>query len=166
MDKLGFWSIVDSTTHAKTKEEQCEALNEALSGLMADEIISFQANFDQVVDKAFAWNLWSAAQLIAGKCSNEEFLDFRAWLVSKGCKVYESALQDADSLAEIIAEDENCFFDAILYVPFEAWSEKTGKGIDEFPESHSEQPEEPDGQEWPEEEVKSKLPQLAKRFVR
>ena len=166
MDKIMFWSIIDGTTGAKTKEEQCEALNEALRQLMADEIISFQAIFDEVVDEAFNWNLWGAAKTIAGNCSNEEFLDFRAWLVSKGCKVYDKTLKDADYVAEVIEDDESCFFDAFLYVPFEAWSEKTGKGIDEFPESRSEQPVEPSGKEWEDDELAIRLPKLTERFAR
>ncbi len=168
MDETKFWAIMEGVTQLSDKEEQCQTLQADLAKLQADEIIAFQAFFDKVIDSAFTWDLWGAAHTIAGKCSNEEFLDFRCWLVSKGKEIYDKALTDADCLAEVVCQDEECFFDALLYVPFEAWSEKTGRGIDDFPESRSQQPEEPIGEEWKAEsdDLAKRLPKLTAKFAK
>jgi len=39
--------------------------------------------------------------LINGGCSDDGFFYFRAWLISRGQKVYDAALQNPDSLAKV-----------------------------------------------------------------
>src|SRR5262249_22997503 len=95
------------------------------------------------------------------------FLDFRAWLISKGEKAYEGALRDPESLARVVKdEDGECQFEGFQYVASQVWEEKTGKGMDEFPRMKLEHPPSPAGEEWSEEgdDLKRKFPKLWRKF--
>ncbi len=53
---------------------------------------------------------------------------FQRWLISKGRNVFETALADPDSLADVLAPDvkEPCEFEAFAYVAGKVWASKTG----------------------------------------
>ena len=52
------------------------------------------------MDLAYQYGLWTAANVMErGGCSDDGFMDFRAWLVAQGKEVYLAALADPDSLA-------------------------------------------------------------------
>ena len=69
-----------------------------LAEIDAAEIVEFGAIFNEYSSGAYTWELWAAAYLIGGGCSDDGFLDFRGWLISKE-KVYERTLQDPQSRA-------------------------------------------------------------------
>ena len=126
MDRSTFWKIID-TSRKKAKgdsDEQLEQLRERLAEIDAAEIVEFGAIFNEYSSGAYTWELWAAAYLIGGGCSDDGFLDFRGWLISKGEKVYESALQDPQSLARVVKDDEDCQYEGFHYVAAEAWKTK------------------------------------------
>ena len=51
--------------------------------------------------EAHDWNLWGAAYLMKGGCSDDAFDYFRGWLVAQGRRTWERALRDPDTLAEL-----------------------------------------------------------------
>ena len=164
MNETTFWTLIDKSREESSKEAQCEYLRERLRGLGTKEVTSFQALLDEAVDRAFTWDLFAALFIISKKESPEDFLDFRSWLVSKGSKRYRKAIENADSLKEITPNGHECFFPELLYVAFEVWTELTGKGIDEYPDSGSSQPPEPFGEEWKHEGLKDRLPGLYSHY--
>jgi hypothetical protein len=127
-----FWEII---AHAARFDDdpagQIEALRAELRGLTPEEIISFEVAFRRYLNKAYTWNLWGAAYVIHGGCSDDGFEYFRRWLISKGREVYESALADPDSLAQLNLSpgpDGTWEFEEIYYIAMGVFEEKGGKG--------------------------------------
>jgi hypothetical protein len=83
-------------------DEIAEALVVNLSTLAADDIVDFQEVFDQLHRQAYRWDLWAAAYLINGGCSDGGFEYFRPWLMAQGQHVWNAAVVDPDSLADVV----------------------------------------------------------------
>ena len=105
-----------------------EQLRARLAVVAPAEIVEFGTIFNEYSSRAYTWDLWAAAYLIGGGCSDDGFLDFRGWLISKGEKAYESALKDPQSLARVVKDDEDCQYEGFQDAEAEAW--KTKHGID------------------------------------
>ena len=59
-------------------------------------------------------------------CSDDGFIDFRAWLIAQGKEVYLSALKDPDTLADIEPYG-NCCFESLSYVGDDTYRQLTGQ---------------------------------------
>lgn len=101
MEWKRFWKLVESA-YRDDAAEHFEALKESLAELSVDDLVAFQARFDELVDAAGRIDLWGAAYLINGGCSDDGFHDFRVWLIGRGRHPYEAALKNPDSLADIL----------------------------------------------------------------
>src|SRR5215470_19141756 len=98
-----FWNIVEKVHCASDgdMDKKCELLAAELRRLPLDEVHSFHAHFDECYDRAYNWELWAAAYIIGGGCSDDGFSDFRSTLISMGRQTFEQALADAQSLADM-----------------------------------------------------------------
>jgi hypothetical protein len=169
MDKLTFWELIDDTRRQAEGDldAHVELLRERLQALEPADIIQFDKIFREYWTRAYAWDLWGAAYIIGGGCSDDGFLDFRGWLISKGERAYEYALKDPESLIKVVKdEDDDCQYEGFQYVASQAWENKTGKGMDDFPDSGLHDPREPSGQAWAEDsdDLERRFPKLSKRF--
>jgi hypothetical protein len=54
-----------------------EALRTELRALSLDEIIAFEVAFRRYLNEAYTWDLWGAAYVIHGGCSDDGFEYFR-----------------------------------------------------------------------------------------
>lgn len=163
MDISEFWSLVESSKAASegSFDRHAELLAEHLSALSPGEVIEFQRIFDELTDRAYSWDLWGAAYVIGGGCSDDGFTDFRSWLISMGRETYTRALNDPESLADVdLGPDgeEDAFFEDFAYVPARVYAAKTGQPL-EYPRTAH--PAEPGGEEWEEDSE-----ELARRFPR
>lgn len=80
-----FWRIIARAAEsAHDPDTQVNALRTALRELTVEEIISFEVAFRSHLNKAYTWDLWGAAYVIHGGCSDDGFEYFRRWLVSRG----------------------------------------------------------------------------------
>jgi hypothetical protein len=112
-----FWQIIEAT-HAATQDEQLEGFRRELQRWSAQELIEFERLFIEREFAAYNWDLWLVAWLCqGGRCSGDNFMDFRTWLISRGRAIYEAALQDADSLADELHQTEDPEFELFGYVP-------------------------------------------------
>ena len=98
-----FWKIVEDVhrTSGGDMDKKCELLDAELRRLPLEEVRSFHAHFYECFDRAFSWELWAAAYIIGGGCSDDKFSDFRSTLISMGRQTFERALADPQSLADI-----------------------------------------------------------------
>lgn len=81
------------------------------------------------VDLAYQYGLWDAASVIKEYgCSDDGFMDFRAWLIAQGRDVYMNALKDPDTLADIQPYGD-CSFERIAYVGECAYEQLTGRSV-------------------------------------
>lgn len=160
MDIQQFWNIIENI---KGSVEPEEAIKSQLNDLTPEEMVSYQEHFDTLHERAYHWDLWGAAYIMEGGCSDDGFTDFRYGLISKGKNVYETVLSDPDSLSELDfgAEISNELFG---YSALDVFEEKTGN---EMPRKKFEQPEDPVGEEWDfdnDTENRKRLPKLCEKF--
>lgn len=168
MDIEQFWNLIDNSRERAggDPEEHAKELEKDLRELPADQIESFQTHFDALMDRAYSWDLWGAAYLIGGGCSDDGFMDFRGWLISRGRDIYEAALVNPDSLAYLVADGgENCECEVFLYAASKAWGKKTGRDSFDMPRSGS-RVSKPTGEPWDEDEdlLMERYPQIAAKL--
>jgi hypothetical protein len=135
MDTDEFWQLID-TARAHTTPEQPfdEALVDLLTRSPKERILAFEARFDLLDDALHRWDVWAAAYLIGGGCSDDSFMDFRAGLIAQGRTWYERAAAAPDALAdhpEVVAaaaedSDEALFYEDVNYAADDAYEQLTG----------------------------------------
>src|SRR5262249_29677619 len=57
--------------------------------------------------RAYSWDLWGAAYMIGGGCSNGAFWDFSSTLIMQGKDFFDAALADPDRLADFDYSQDN-----------------------------------------------------------
>ena len=100
MTEAEFWTIVTATNSVSAPEEAAAELRNKLSDICNQGLADFDKRFSQSMRKAFTWNLWGAAFVMAGCNSEDGFIEFRSWLISRGQSDFEKALASADSIAD------------------------------------------------------------------
>ena len=128
-----FWSIIDQNLKIDiVPDARLNSLREALDKLSPNDLISFDITFRLHLNSAYKWDMWGAAYVIHGGCSDDGFEYFRRWLVSRGRTAFEAALADADSLALLTLEptgpDGVWEFEDYYYTAMDVYEEKGGEG--------------------------------------
>ena len=137
MTETQFWALIEP---GKDDRKPQERLRRELEACKPDEIVSFQEHFDRHFEVAYAWDLWGAAYLIEGGCSDDGFTDFRYGLIARGRAVYEAAIANPDTLAGDPIEPNEAFG----YVAMEVYEDKTGKPMPHRVRRHPD----PRGERW------------------
>ena len=99
-----FWEHIEKSRRRDADEHE-ERLVARLAKRPVNDILDFAHIWDEMLYRTYTWNLWGAAYLINGGCSDDGFRDFRVWLVGRGRHAYEHALKNPDSLADILDGD-------------------------------------------------------------
>jgi hypothetical protein len=143
MTREQFWKLIDQVKEAEKPED---AIAELLRKLTPSELVSYQEHFDTLTSQAYRWDLWGAAYIIGGGCSDDGFIDFQYGLIARGREIYEAALANPDTLADVAIQGEiaNELFG---YAAQEVYEDLTGE--DEMPRlpPPTTRPE-PLGEEW------------------
>jgi hypothetical protein len=169
MELQTFWQLMDDTkSTSKDGHEQADLLVNKLANYPLDEIISYQRLLYELLYRAYDWHLWEAAFVINCGCSDDAFMDFRAWLIGQGKVVYEQALETPDSLADLLLPGTRTQVEALLYVARRAYRRKTGHEIPEIPQEvpnlrHREDKPSLNNDAW-EAGLKYKYPRLYAKF--
>jgi hypothetical protein len=101
MDIGAFWDIIEAArAHTGPGRPFDEVLTSRLASLTRQDILAYHERFDQVHAAVYRWDLWAAAYLIGGGCSDDSFIDFRAGLIAQGRQWYHKAAASPDSLAD------------------------------------------------------------------
>jgi hypothetical protein len=169
MEWKQFWRIIEQA-YQPDGPDHFEALKEELDKLKWFEVVAFQARFDEAMAAANLIDLWGAAYLIQGGCSDDGFRDFRCWLIGRGRHAYEAAIKNPDWLADILDGDpvDGFGLDAAAVRVYEA---KTG--MSDFYERLDREEEDlppppPEGVDWDfedEEEMKHRFPRLCHLYL-
>ncbi|MGW7288038.1 DUF4240 domain-containing protein [Streptomyces sp. NPDC054847] len=131
MDETEFWEIIDSTREAAEgdPEEHAELLVERLLQLDPDSVLDFARHFEARYSRAYHWDVWGAAAVLLDGASDDAFDYFRCWLIGQGREIFESAVHEPDSLAELLDDfDEDIDGDGeeLGYAADEAYEQLTG----------------------------------------
>ncbi len=142
-------------------ESKCVFIGVALSQLTATEAQAFWDFFTAQMDRAYTWQLWGAAYVINGGCSDDSFADFRAALISRGHAAFTRVLADADSLAEDDFDAEAWFYEGFAYAVTDGVEAVLGSDVTR----RTPPPADPAGYAWSEAEVYALYPRLAEKFA-
>lgn len=131
MDETEFWQIIDSTREAADgdPEEHADLLVERLVRLDPDSVLDFARHFEARYNRAYRWDLWGAAAVLLGGAGDDAFDYFRCWLIAQGREVFEGAMHDPDSLAELLddfGEELDGDGEEIGFAADEAYEQLTG----------------------------------------
>jgi hypothetical protein len=131
MDETEFWELVDTTREGAEgdPEEHADLLIERLTRLDPDSVLDFARHFESRYNRAYRWDLWGAAWVLLDGASDDAFDFFRCWLIGQGREVFEGALHDPDSLADLLDDfDEDLDGDGeeLGYAADEAYEQLTG----------------------------------------
>lgn len=160
-----FWQIIGEVHQASegSMDRKCELLKMRLEELDEPELLDFIRHFETADAAAYTWPLWGAAYVMHGGCSDDSFSDFRGTLISQGRGVFERALADPESLAEVDYGDEDFCYEGFQYVAQEVAREKLG----DVPGSGVPFPADPTGEEWDEdqEQLDALYPRLTAKYA-
>jgi hypothetical protein len=137
-----FWSLIDE--YRDGDEYDLDGLTDALAAGSKEQIVAFGTRLSELMQESYRGDLWGAAYLANGGCSDDGFDYFRAWLISRGKAAYEAALENPDSIVDEVGEGE-VELEELLVVAARAWESKTGK--DDYYEQMNDGEEEEDDDE-------------------
>ena len=129
INKETFWMLI----HAAKAEcgqdmaTMAEYLKDRLVSMGPGQAQGFHDILHAYEDLADKLGLWDAAGVMKESgCSDDGFIDFRAWLIAQGRETYLAALADPDSLAEVTPYGD-CCFEELSYVGDRAYEQLTGR---------------------------------------
>ena len=129
MERDAFWDLIAEAnrTCGQDMDASYQHLMERLTALGPQYAQDFHDILHGYRDLAYQYGLWSAASLMCENgCSDDGFIDFRAWLIFQGREVYLAALKDPDSLADVEIYG-HCQFEELSYVGDKALESLTGR---------------------------------------
>jgi len=171
IDENRFWQIVGDAkiNSGGDPERQVRMLIDQLADMSLADIYAFGEIFHQLSCIAYRQDLWAAAYIMNSGCGDDSFTDFRAWLIAQGKKIFYDALNDPETLVDIvqIVPDEyipscNAFLEEMNYVPAYAYEKKRGEEEPLFPGRYNRC--ELVGEAWDEDKVYDKYPKLSAKF--
>lgn len=125
MDKNTFWHIIDSVNsevNGFDLEGVLRVTQEKLQKYSPQEIAVWANFLRHYRDIADTSGVFAASCVLNDYMSDDGFLDFRAWLISRGKEVYLAALKDPDSLAGLEIP-KSTRFESYGYVAYDAYRE-------------------------------------------
>jgi len=169
LDESTFWEIIESGLRRSKgdPDDAVEGIRSQLVGLQPAAIESFQQLLNAKLNFAYSSNLWGAAYIINGGCSDDGFEYFRCWLISRGRKIFDNAVANPDSLADVVDRDESDEeheAESLLYVAREAYEKVAGRQMALAGRGHAPQPT---GEQWDFDdhtEASKRLPRLSSMY--
>ena len=159
-DPARFWQIIATTQGAADPDAKADLLEAVLSQLEPAEIEAFDADYRRFLNKAYRWDLWGAAYVALGGCSDDEFDYFCDWLISVGQSAYEQGMVDPDGLVAILTAlpvEQEPELEDFRYAAGAAYLARTGRDIPWF---DIPRPTDPAGDAWSEEALPGLFPKL------
>ncbi|GIE81846.1 hypothetical protein Aph02nite_77960 [Actinoplanes philippinensis] len=118
MDEDEFWAVVEDarsgvgdTRTGEGAEEVATRVGQRLAASGPDTAVAFDLRYDLLAARSYDGTLWAAAYLMKGGCSDDAFDYFRGWLVAQGRTVWERALENPDTLAELGIDPDDDFLE-------------------------------------------------------
>jgi hypothetical protein len=162
MNEAEFWKLI-----ALSKQEsdgdpgrQLGRLQQMLERQPESEIVDFDRLLHQQMIKSYTRDLWAAAYIINGGCSDDDFDCFRAWLIAQGGETFHEVLQNPETLADL--GEANEALKPLLQVAGKAFHARTTTELD----SASPTPADLAGDQWRDDEktLQKKFPRLFEKF--
>ena len=162
MNEGEFWKLIESSrrVHVGNASHQLDWLQVELEKRPSQEILDFDRLFREQMAVAYTWDLWAAAYIINGGCSDDGFDYFRAWLIAQGFEVFHNALKDPETLIDVAETDAS--LEELMYVAAKAYEARTNT---KFPRTSHPAPEiSGDPFDEDQEALRAKYPKLFAKF--
>lgn len=106
VNRQEFWDVIEQA-RADVGSAAADAVaaraTEVLALLPPAQIAAAAQPLWDLMADSYRGDLWAAAYLINGGASDDGFEYFRGWLITQGREVFERAVADPDSLADVPA---------------------------------------------------------------
>ena len=169
-----FWAVIDRAT-ADRPASPAQVAERAIADLAArdpEEIVAWARHLDKVLAASGTEDLWAAAYLINGGCTEDGFHNLRGWLVPHGRQAVRASVQSPDVLAGMpavrAAAENGAVFEAeeVLSIAAQAYQKATGEPLPAAADRPRIRPEVADLWDFDdEEETHKRLPRLAALFL-
>lgn len=137
-----------------------------LDALQPADVKDFKLILDRQLARAYTWELWAAAYIMMGGCSDDGFEYWRAWLISQGHAIFDAAIATPESLAaHTFGSPDEMELEELLYLAVEIFESKTGDDLyEQLPKREG--PAEPTGVPWDEdtEVLRTRFPMLSAKY--
>lgn len=138
VNRREFWDVIEQArtdVRGADAEMVAERAVEMLAVLPQEQIAAAAQTLWDLMADSYRGDLWVAAYLINGGCSDDGFEYFRGWLITQGREVFERAIADPDSLAGVPAvqatatETGNLECEEALGIARDAYLKATGREL-------------------------------------
>lgn len=99
MTEQEFWRLVESS---RKKKEAAFYLEKHLAKQSLEHIVQFEYWFRMKMKTSYRSDLWGAAYVVMGGCSDDSFDYFRAWLILQGKDTFEKVVHDPEQLIFVL----------------------------------------------------------------
>lgn len=127
MDAEEFWKVIDEVnrkTDQRDQEAVLKATGQKLMELPARDIVLWHQIKREYMNLADKKELWKVCAEMNGHTSDDEFMDFRSWLISQGKETYMQVLEEPDSLKRMNLSGVNTSFESYLYIAVDVYAQK------------------------------------------
>jgi len=134
LEEEKYWTIVKkSLVNFKNEEEQTKKLVDELKKLSVKEMIGFALRTEKLSNEIYTSDMWCAAYIVNGGCSDDGFEYFRSWIISKGKEAFYRIKEKPDAFIEYANLEIDAYdFEQFNYVALDAFKELTGEHIYDF----------------------------------
>ena len=166
MTREAFWEVLDAAMAgaAFVRSALPDALRDELLGQSEEEVADFIRHFHDARVEAYRWELFGAAWIAGGGASEDDFGDFRDWLISLGREVFDDVLHHPERLLNHAdpAELRDPFDPDVRGAAFDAYLELTG--VDAPEQLIRPHPAAPAGRRWEPDDLPRLFPRLWKFY--
>ena len=127
-DEDSYWRIIAKSLETTSKQlGQSQFLIREIEKLPLADIVGFRLRTDKLLFDTHNPEMWCAAYIINGGCSDDGFEYFKNWVISRGKDVFNRAMENPDSLADIVDKNIEFYeFEEFWFVALDAFEGKTG----------------------------------------
>lgn len=129
-----YWDIIEKSLKNTFDQDQQEAflINE-IGKLTPKQMIGFRLRTDKLLYDIYNSEMWCAAYIMNGGCSDDSFEYFRNWVISRGKEAYYKAKENPDNLISEVNPDAEMYdFEGFWYVALTAFENNTGKDLYDY----------------------------------
>ena len=95
MDREKFWDNIDvGRAGSETLSDQAEKMVIVFKQMDPDQIIDYYHHFHDCMDGLLRWETWAVAHIILGDCDQQQFRNFRAFIISQNREAFDSFFHD------------------------------------------------------------------------
>jgi hypothetical protein len=167
MTREEFWELIDGARAVAMfdRARVPGALRDELAAMDEDELLAFIRHFEDLRTESFRQDLFAAAWIAGGGASDDDFSDFRDWLITLGREAFEDALHDPQRILDHAEPaDLRDPFDAEVGAAIYDAYEAAAGSREPLADARRPQPAHPAGRPWKPEDLPRRFPKLWRAY--